>query len=61
MNAWEYDKQGEDNAKFIKSIYDAMVILKECHKKLQELQWKEQGKVEVQVTDGETKLKMAHI
>jgi len=38
-----------------------MVTLKECHKKLQQLQWKRQGKVAVQVKDGETKLKMAYI
>jgi hypothetical protein len=35
--------------------------MKERHKKLQQLQWKEQGKVEVQVKDGKTKLKIVYI
>jgi hypothetical protein len=61
MNAWEYGKQGKNNVQFIKSVYNDMATLKEYHKKLQQLQWKEQGKVEVQVQDGETKLKMAYI
>jgi hypothetical protein len=45
MNAWDCGKQGKNNVKFIKSLYNDKVTLKEYHKKLQQLQWKEQGKV----------------
>jgi hypothetical protein len=50
--------KGEDNLKFVLSLEDGTVMSKECktkdcHNKLQQLQWTEQGKEEDHAKDGE--------